>query len=177
MFSKSFFALALFAVAAIAQTTTETSTAADPTTSAPGGISACIIGCVQPAAQANGCVFTDASCVCRSAQFQADAAKCLQDQCTEADQQAALALQAQQCGAIGTSASGSATGTDIPASSSTGSGTTTPSATLISTSAKPSTTAPTGSAPPASTSNAAMGFGENLGLAGAIVAGVVGLVL
>ncbi|KAF5372694.1 hypothetical protein D9615_009859 [Tricholomella constricta] len=175
MLSKTFFALVLLAAGAIAQSSS--GTAADPEASNPAaGISPCIIGCVQPAAEANGCVFTDAACVCASTAFQTAALTCLTEKCTAEEQQAAIALQGQQCAGIGGS-SAAPTGSTTP----TGSGSqpaasSTPTA--PSTGSGSETGTGTGTAPPpAQNTNAAMHLGEGLGLAGAIVAGVVGLVL
>ena len=43
---------------------------------------------------------TDLSCICKSQSFQETAANCLTANCTAADQQAALALQKQECGSM-----------------------------------------------------------------------------
>ncbi|KAG6852579.1 hypothetical protein C0991_010856, partial [Blastosporella zonata] len=51
----------------------------------------------------------DPTCLCKSTKFQEQAATCLQDNCTPADIQTALAVQDQQCGAAGASPSGSTT--------------------------------------------------------------------
>ncbi|KIJ94848.1 hypothetical protein K443DRAFT_683421 [Laccaria amethystina LaAM-08-1] len=95
----------ILAVSANAQSsvTTSASSSAVPTTL---GITPCILACVEPAATENGCAFTDAACVCASAQFQADAAACLQAHCTPADVKAALALQQSQCTPLSISPSG-----------------------------------------------------------------------
>ncbi|KAG8742928.1 hypothetical protein FRC10_000716 [Ceratobasidium sp. 414] len=95
------------------------SSAAAPTGT--GGISACILQCSMQAAQSAGCAsFTDPSCVCSNTDFQTAAAECLQANCTAAEQQAALQLQQQLCGASTGSASGSATPTGTsPAASNT----------------------------------------------------------
>ncbi|KAL1694221.1 hypothetical protein GGG16DRAFT_122589 [Schizophyllum commune] len=62
---------------------------------------------------------TDLQCVCTSASFQDDAKSCLQENCTEEEQQAALQLQAAECAAVGGTASGSAaTSTGTTASNS-----------------------------------------------------------
>ncbi|KAG6915584.1 hypothetical protein DXG01_010852 [Tephrocybe rancida] len=190
MFSKTFFALAILVSGALAQSGTESSTAAEPSTSLPAGINQCIIDCVTTAAQDAGCSsFTDLTCVCTSTPFQTAAAQCLQSTCTPADVQAALALQAQQCSAIppSGSATGSAT-TEGGATSTPVSGTTTGTTSVsrpVSTSSRATSTAPTSSraatsgatAPTTSTTNAAMGKKESMGLLGLVVAGVFGLVL
>ncbi|RDB20651.1 hypothetical protein Hypma_012115 [Hypsizygus marmoreus] len=191
MFSKSFFTLALLVVSAAAQSTTSTSETEIP--SGVSGITPCIIGCVQPAAEANGCAFTDPTCVCASAQFQADARACLESTCSAAEVQAALGLQAQQCGAIGISATGTATtptgGESGTVSSPTGSATTqgtstgtgsstvtTPTSTSLTTTGTTSSPTTTGTSPPAQTSNAAVQEG-GVGMLGAVVFGLLGLVL
>ncbi|KAF9456967.1 hypothetical protein BDZ94DRAFT_1176561 [Collybia nuda] len=86
---------AVFLAAAAVNAQSASDSAAPPTGT--GGISPCIIGCVQPAATANGCDFTDPKCVCASAQFQADARKCLEDTCTPEEVTTALGLQQAQC--------------------------------------------------------------------------------
>ncbi|KAG6887011.1 hypothetical protein C0992_001202 [Termitomyces sp. T32_za158] len=96
MFSKAFI-LAVLASCALAQSSTDS--AADPATSLPAGITPCILGCITPAAQSVGCAVTDPSCICASTEFQTQAAQCLQQKCTADELQAALALQAQECGA------------------------------------------------------------------------------
>lgn len=63
------------------------------------GPPACIVGMIDEA-RANDYAFecsTDPSCVCASAQFQADAAACLTEHCTPADLATALQLQQTQC--------------------------------------------------------------------------------
>ncbi|KAG6843544.1 hypothetical protein H0H87_003356 [Tephrocybe sp. NHM501043] len=189
MLSKAFFALAVLAVGAIAQGT-DTSSAAEPSASLPAGVTPCILGCIQPAAEAAGCSFTDATCVCSSAQFQDQATQCLTSTCSADDVQAALALQAQQCGAIGTSVSGSVSGSTTTADSQTTSAPTTtaagttsaPQTTTRATSTTPTSSRPTTSASgttsaPANTSNAAVGREGPMGFVGLVVAGVFGLVL
>ncbi|KAG5716911.1 hypothetical protein E4T56_gene8528 [Termitomyces sp. T112] len=112
MHSKIFFALTVVASCAFAHgDATETSAASEPSASLPAGISPCILSCVTTAAQSVGCTFTDTSCVCTSTQFQSEAQGCLQANCTAQDLQAALALQAQECGSIGATPSGSSSGT------------------------------------------------------------------
>ncbi|RDB20788.1 hypothetical protein Hypma_012144 [Hypsizygus marmoreus] len=194
MFSKSFFTLVLLVASTAAQSTTSTSGTEIP--SGVSGITPCIIGCVQPAAEANGCAFTDPTCVCASAQFQADARACLESTCSAAEVQAALGLQAQQCGAIGISATGTATtptesGTaSTPSSTSSGTGTSTGTSTSPGTSTTPTSTTrtitttgttssgtTTGTSPPAQTSNAAVGKEGGVGMLGAVVFGLMGLVL
>ncbi|KAF8491450.1 hypothetical protein F5888DRAFT_1909520 [Russula emetica] len=61
---------------------------------------ACTLSCVQAGLANSTCSsFTDLSCVCNSTSFQQTAANCLAANCTAADQQAALALQKEECGA------------------------------------------------------------------------------
>ncbi|KAH9055384.1 hypothetical protein EDB87DRAFT_1579909 [Lactarius vividus] len=66
------------------------------------GVSAqnvCVTGCVQQAESPSTCTsYTDLTCVCSNKAFQSAAATCLNTKCTTADQQAALALQKQNCG-------------------------------------------------------------------------------
>ncbi|TEB23172.1 hypothetical protein FA13DRAFT_1818591 [Coprinellus micaceus] len=72
------------------------------------GISACILACSSAAATANNCTsFADIQCVCSSSQFQADATKCLQDNCPS-DLETAVNLQLAQCGAASISPTGTA---------------------------------------------------------------------
>ncbi|KAG6907070.1 hypothetical protein DXG01_010678 [Tephrocybe rancida] len=190
MFSKTF-ALAILVSGALAQSGTQSSTAAEPSTALPPGISQCVLGCIQPAAQSIGCAITDFPCVCASAAFLDAATNCLQAQCTDDDIDAALALQAQECGATTSSSSvtGSAT-TKRGATSTAESRTTTTSgntsiAPPVSTSPRATSTAPTTTAattatttaPVTTNSNAAVGKKESMGLVGLVVAGVFGLVL
>ncbi|KAN0109448.1 hypothetical protein V8E52_009242 [Russula decolorans] len=59
---------------------------------------ACTLACVQVGLANSTCSsFTDLSCVCNSVSFQQTAANCLVANCTAADQQAAQALQKQEC--------------------------------------------------------------------------------
>ncbi|KAF9055629.1 hypothetical protein BJ165DRAFT_432847 [Panaeolus papilionaceus] len=160
------------------------------------GITPCILACVQPAATQNGCTFTDAQCVCASAQFQADATKCLTDNCTADDVQAALNLQTAQCGAIGVTPSGSATpnpvsftlsgsdsATSSPAPSTSGgssttSGSSTPTSARSSTpgSSTPTSPSQTSPAPTTKPSGAASPLVAGSGaFIGAILAGVLAL--
>jgi len=185
MLSKTLLTLAVLVTAAFAQSGsgTETDSAAVPTST--DGISPCVLGCVGPAATDNGCSsFADTACVCASQKFQADALACLTSKCTPAEQQGALALQSAACGNV--NATGSATTEGSSATPTvtqpTASGASTKSG---SSSSKPASTASTnatatngtGTAPPASTTNAAVGAIEGMSLLGAVVAGIFGLVL
>ncbi|KAG6907192.1 hypothetical protein DXG01_010005 [Tephrocybe rancida] len=187
MFSKTFFALAILVSGALAQSGMQSSTAAEPSASLPPGISQCILDCIQPAAESVNCAITDFPCVCASAAFLDAVTNCLQAQCTNDDINAALALQAQECGA--SSVTGSAT-TGSGATSTVASPMTTPSgntsvAPPVSTSPSATPTAPTTSptttaaatAPATTTSNAAVDKKESMGLVGLVIAGVFGLVL
>ncbi|KAG6888342.1 hypothetical protein C0995_009089 [Termitomyces sp. Mi166 len=179
MLSKAFFALAILASCAVAQSSTASNSAAEPSTSLPAGLTPCILGCIQPAAQAAGCAFTDPTCVCTSTEFQQQAAQCLQQQCTAEEVQTALGLQAQECGAVGAIPSGSATTeANVSAPVTTGAG--------QSSSTKPTSTAPashssgaatSSASAPVQTTNAAMGRGDGMGIMSLIVAGVFGLAL
>ncbi|CAA7263040.1 unnamed protein product [Cyclocybe aegerita] len=111
----------------------------------------------------SNCAFTDASCVCASAQFQADAALCLTTHCTAEDLQTALALQTAQCTAAGITPSGTATPRTVPF-------------TLASTNTATTPATSTDTATPAATSNAASGLTAGAGTVfGAVLAGVLAL--
>ncbi|KAF6752455.1 hypothetical protein DFP72DRAFT_904880 [Ephemerocybe angulata] len=144
------------------------------------GISVCILACSAASAKANNCTsFADFQCVCSSAQFQADAAKCIQDHCPT-ELEAAVSLQRTQCGALSITPTGTAgpakTLTDVTIASTTGttstSGTTT--APASGTTTKPATTSGTTTSPAASTSTAAGNNGASAaGVAwGAVAVGV-----
>ncbi|EDR07630.1 uncharacterized protein LACBIDRAFT_294450 [Laccaria bicolor S238N-H82] len=106
MFSATkLISLLILAVSANAQSSVTTSASSSAVPSSLG-ITPCILACVGPAATANGCAFTDAACVCGSAQFQADAGACLQEHCSAAEVKAALALQQSQCAPLSISPSG-----------------------------------------------------------------------
>ncbi|KAG5635475.1 hypothetical protein H0H81_011093 [Sphagnurus paluster] len=186
MFSKSLLPLVFLAASVVAQSSS--SGAAEPAPTDTSGISACVLTCVTTAATDNGCTsFTDLECVCTNQAFQQAAATCLQTNCTAADQAAAMALQSSQCAAVSSSVTGSATTAEGTASGTgTGAPATTPTSPTSHASSHSTSGAATGSgagsntvttAPAPTKTNAALGLGENLGLAGAIVAGVVGLVL
>ncbi|KAF9554632.1 hypothetical protein CPC08DRAFT_644056 [Agrocybe pediades] len=64
-----------------------------------GGLSPCALECVEGAAVINNCTVTDVSCLCSSAQLQADAEACLTIHCTDDDQDAVGSLQDEQCAA------------------------------------------------------------------------------
>jgi len=127
MFSKLFFVTAV-AVAVNAQ-------------SSIAGLTPCILACFEPAATQNGCTFDDASCICASAQFQADVVQCLDAHCSAADVTAAAALQSSQCSAVGISPTGSVTGVNtVPFTlASSGSATVTPPSQETSTPPSPTT--------------------------------------
>ncbi|KAL1699384.1 hypothetical protein EV121DRAFT_216358 [Schizophyllum commune] len=125
---------------------------------------------------------TDLQCVCTSASFQDDAKSCLQDNCTEEEQQAALQLQAAECAAIGgtsesssaatstgTSASSSATSASNSASSASRTRTSSGSG---ATSTGPSSTSSNADAS-ATDSNAASGMHHEFFLVGGVVAPVI----
>ncbi|KAL1682918.1 hypothetical protein EV122DRAFT_258828, partial [Schizophyllum commune] len=174
-------ALLVFATAALAQDSTSAATSA--TASSTAGISACILQCSSDAASSNGCSsITDLQCVCTSASFQDDAKSCLQDNCTEEEQQAALQLQAAECAAIGgSSESGSAatsTGTSASSSASSASNSassasrTRTSSGSSATSTGPSSTTSNADAS-ATDSNAASGLHHEFFLVGGVVAPVI----
>ncbi|EDR02706.1 ectomycorrhiza-regulated CFEM domain-containing protein [Laccaria bicolor S238N-H82] len=98
--------LFLLSIGANAQSSKPASTSS--AISATPSITACILACVESAATANGCAYTNASCICASAQFQADAALCLTQHCTADDLKNALALQTSQCHSVSVSRSGTA---------------------------------------------------------------------
>ncbi|KAJ2916104.1 hypothetical protein MD484_g4307, partial [Candolleomyces efflorescens] len=142
------FNLALVALTATAGTVVK---AQDPGSL---GITPCILACITPAAQANNCTsFADIPCVCGSAQFQADARACLEQNCPSSELEAAVAVQTAQCGAAGITPSGTAgppqtlSFTSPPAQSTTGSTSTTGSVPSGSTTTAPGTsqTSPAGS--------------------------------
>ncbi|KDR67192.1 hypothetical protein GALMADRAFT_258588 [Galerina marginata CBS 339.88] len=183
MFSKIFVFMTVAAVAVNAQSSSGTASAPDPSSSVLGGISPCILACVIPAATQNNCSFSDPTCVCASAQFQADATQCLTAHCTPADLQAAQALQSSQCSAASITPTGSATGVNtVPFSLASGATSAPASAT-----SPPATTptAPAGSgtspstAAPANTSKAgALSLVANSGVGavfGAMLAAVLAL--
>ncbi|KAG6840291.1 hypothetical protein C0991_007684 [Blastosporella zonata] len=184
MLSKTFFALAVIASGVVAQSGTDTSSAAEPSTSLPAGLDSCIIGCIQPAATAVGCDFTDASCVCSNTDFQTAAAACLQANCTASDLQAALTLQEQECNALTASITGSAT-TEASASTEPATSASVPVTTSAASSSKATSTAPSSSraatssasAPATTTTNAAVGREGAMGLVGVMVAAAFGLML
>ncbi|KAG9021967.1 hypothetical protein FS837_006832 [Tulasnella sp. UAMH 9824] len=63
-----------------------------------GDVSPCIQQCSQQAATTAGCKdITQTSCICTSQAFNTAAAQCLQSTCSQADQQAAMGLQAALC--------------------------------------------------------------------------------
>ncbi|KAJ3796274.1 hypothetical protein GGU11DRAFT_152207 [Lentinula aff. detonsa] len=73
------------------------------------GLSSCSLACITQAASAAGCSSTtDLDCLCTNAQFQEDSLECLTNQCPS-DLETALALQTAECGALGLSATGTAT--------------------------------------------------------------------
>ncbi|KAH9996963.1 hypothetical protein BJV74DRAFT_273651 [Russula compacta] len=70
-------------------------------------LDACVLNCAQQAVANSTCTsYTDFSCVCKSASFQATATACLQANCTAQDQATALALQQQECGTSSQSTNG-----------------------------------------------------------------------
>ncbi|KAI1784984.1 hypothetical protein LXA43DRAFT_171604 [Ganoderma leucocontextum] len=114
-----FNAFALTIVAAVASVHAQSSTsgsAAAPT--ATTGLSPCILQCTTQAASSAGCSsVTDISCVCSNTKFQQAALTCLQQSCTAAEVQAAMALQAQECGSASSAASsGASSATSVPSS-------------------------------------------------------------
>ncbi|KAJ7591569.1 hypothetical protein C8J56DRAFT_1025062 [Mycena floridula] len=86
------------------------SAASSGTSGLPGGADgACLQNCSQASAIKNGCVtFTNVTCVCGSAQFQADTASCITIECPELLAQA-LASSKETCGPRGITPSGSVT--------------------------------------------------------------------
>ncbi|KAJ3992046.1 hypothetical protein F5050DRAFT_1021510 [Lentinula boryana] len=89
-------------------------------------LSQCATACVSQAAVKDGCVsFTNLTCVCTSAQFQQDALSCLTAECSSSDLTTLEGLQAQECGAMQLSATGtpSDTATFTASGISSGSGT------------------------------------------------------
>ncbi|KAF8957590.1 hypothetical protein BDZ97DRAFT_1762848 [Flammula alnicola] len=186
MFSKVFLTLAAVAVVVSGQSSsaTVTSSAANATSSVLAGISPCVLACVIPAATLNGCSFTDAACVCASAQFQADATACLTQHCTAADIAAAVGLQASQCAAASITPTVSASTThSIPfslasssASTTAASGSSTHAASATST--KPASTTSGAAASTTSKASAAGSLVAKSGavaVVGAILAGVLAL--
>uniref|UniRef100_A0A8H7Y5U2 CFEM domain-containing protein n=1 Tax=Psilocybe cubensis TaxID=181762 RepID=A0A8H7Y5U2_PSICU len=186
MFSKIVLLMTAAAVAVHAQDASTTASAPDATSSIIASLSPCIVACIGPAAQANGCSFTDPSCVCASAQFVTDATACLQEHCTPADLAAAIQLQTSQCAAASITPTGTPTTTNtFPFSLSSGSASQTGSASASTTgSANTSASAASSSATSPSTSasttpsSAAGALVANSGAAaffGAILAGIVAL--
>ncbi|KAL1733833.1 hypothetical protein EV714DRAFT_246085, partial [Schizophyllum commune] len=181
-------ALLAFATTVLAQDSTSAATSA--TASSTAGISACILQCSSDAASSNGCSsITDLQCVCTSASFQDDAKSCLQDNCTEEEQQAALQLQAAECAAIGgTAESGSATtstGTSASSSASSASNSASSASNSATSASRTRTSSGSGatSTGPSSTtsnadasatdSNAASGMHHEFFLVGGVVAPVI----
>ncbi|KAL1744688.1 hypothetical protein HDZ31DRAFT_63826 [Schizophyllum fasciatum] len=129
-FKMKFARVAFLALASavLAQDSTSSASGAAPTSTA--GISQCLLQCTTTAASANGCSsVTDLQCLCTSASFQNDAKSCMQDNCTEEEQQAGLQLQAAECANIGTasasepsSSSDATSGSGSPSTSKTSSG-------------------------------------------------------
>ncbi|QRV98062.1 CFEM domain protein [Ceratobasidium sp. AG-Ba] len=73
--------------------------------------SACVVDCSTQAATSAGCsgmLSTDTECICSNQDFQTAAAECLQSNCTAEEQQQAVQLQQQLCGA----SSGTATASE-----------------------------------------------------------------
>uniref|UniRef100_D8Q5P0 CFEM domain-containing protein n=1 Tax=Schizophyllum commune (strain H4-8 / FGSC 9210) TaxID=578458 RepID=D8Q5P0_SCHCM len=124
---------------------------------------------------------TDLQCVCTSASFQDDAKSCLQDNCTEEEQQTALQLQAAECAAIGgTSESGSAatsTGASATSSASASSSASSASGTRTSSGSGATSTGPSSTTSDADASatdsNAASGLHHEFFLVGGVVAPVI----
>ncbi|KXN84310.1 hypothetical protein AN958_12774 [Leucoagaricus sp. SymC.cos] len=181
MISTSKLALLAFVAVAAAQSsspsTSRSATApgsATPSGSAPPvpsglGITPCILNCTTSAASQAGCSsFADLPCVCTSTQFQNTAMSCLQANCTSSDVTTALGLQQQECGAITSGGSGSASHSASVTGSQSGSHSA--SATPTSPAAGSSSGTGTG-APPATTTNAATGTYRSVW---ALAAGVVG---
>ncbi|PPR06174.1 hypothetical protein CVT24_000702 [Panaeolus cyanescens] len=144
------------------------------------GVTPCVLACIQPAAQQNGCTFTDAQCVCSSAQFQADATKCLTDNCTADDVSAALALQTAQCGAIGVSPSGTASPNPVSFTAPAGSSSTPAPSGSNTASTTPASTPATSATSPAPAATTSTGAASNIvagsgALLGALLAGVLAL--
>ncbi|KIK02595.1 hypothetical protein K443DRAFT_677449 [Laccaria amethystina LaAM-08-1] len=104
--ARTLFSLVILSIGANAQSSKPASVSS--AISATPSLTACILACVEPAATANGCAYTDPSCVCASVQFQADAALCLKQHCTASDLSSALALQTAQCRSVSVSPSGTA---------------------------------------------------------------------
>ncbi|KAH9856862.1 hypothetical protein C2E23DRAFT_857090 [Lenzites betulinus] len=112
---------ALAVVAAFAGVHAQDATSSAPPTST-SGVTACILGCIQTSAVANGCTgVTDLTCLCTSTAFQQAAASCLQSTCTADEVQAALTLQQEECASVSASASGSASATASASASETAS--------------------------------------------------------
>lgn len=110
--ATTLFSLLLLSIGANSQSSKPASVSS--AISATPSITACILACVEPAATANGCAYTNASCLCASAQFQADAALCLKQHCTANDLKNALALQTSQCRSVSVSVSRSGTASVTP---------------------------------------------------------------
>ncbi|TRM64816.1 hypothetical protein BD626DRAFT_489979 [Schizophyllum amplum] len=174
-FTKMKNVLALFALATAALAQSSTSTASSAAASSTAGISACILQCSSDAASTNGCSsVTDLQCMCTSSGFQNDAASCMQENCTEAEMEAALQLQATECAAIASSASDTAS-----APTATSSGSVTSSGTQTSSDSASSSTGPSSAEPSASAtdSNAATARAtSSFGYAVAIAVSIVGTV-
>ncbi|KAJ7775569.1 hypothetical protein B0H16DRAFT_1507894 [Mycena metata] len=118
-FALSLLALAAGALAASSGSASATGspsvTGSAPSTSGSGtpgaaGLSPCALGCIEAAATASACgSFTNATCVCTDADFQARAGTCLQAECKPAEAQAALAANAANCGPLSLTPTASAT--------------------------------------------------------------------
>ncbi|KIK69433.1 hypothetical protein GYMLUDRAFT_1002773 [Collybiopsis luxurians FD-317 M1] len=87
-------------------------------------LSSCATACVSQAAEKDGCgSFTNITCVCTNAQFQADALSCLTAECSASDLTTLQGLQATECGAAQLSATGSVTDTSVFSATGVSSGT------------------------------------------------------
>ncbi|KAI0090850.1 hypothetical protein BDY19DRAFT_937892 [Irpex rosettiformis] len=112
--------LASFAVLAAAVGAQAQSSSAAP--ALPSGLSSCATGCLTSAVAASTCQsIADLACICTDQQFLSSATACLTN-CGQADLQAGIALQQQECANIATSsgasgASSEASSTAAPSAS------------------------------------------------------------
>ncbi|KAF8637442.1 hypothetical protein AX17_002807 [Amanita inopinata Kibby_2008] len=156
-----------------------TGSGAAPTSTA--SIPKCVLDCVMSASTPDCQSFTD-PCVCTSMAFQQAAGQCLTSKCSQADQQAAMQLQQQVCGATATTMSGGSESASMtmPTEMSSAPVSSAPASSAPASSAAVSTSA--ASSASASSSSAALGkvsFGQTgllalgVSVAGAVIGGMM----
>ncbi|KAF8643375.1 hypothetical protein AX16_009055, partial [Volvariella volvacea WC 439] len=83
-------------------------------------LSTCVWNCITPAAEAAGCSFSgsDFNCFCKSIEYRSTALACMEAQCTQEENTAALQVYAGICGVlapVSPSSGASSVGTSAPA--------------------------------------------------------------